>query len=142
MKRTRKTDGGEKKETKSSLPAHVNDKEAESSKASAEYQPKPDVKLPNNVTENGQANVNERSPSVQVVNGVQPMRHENGLSTKGDAAHFGDIISLANHGNTTNGARDNSESGLAPEPILTFDSDDSFMKKAGPMKPQHVAEVL
>lgn len=78
------------------------------------------------------------SPSVQVVNGVQPVRHENGLSTKGDTAHFGDIIHLANHGNTTNGARDKSET-MATEPILTFESEDSFMKKAGPMKPQHVA---
>ncbi|XP_041798455.1 MAP7 domain-containing protein 1a isoform X2 [Chelmon rostratus] len=142
MKRTRKTDGGDKKETKSSPLAHVNDKEAESSKASAEYQPKPEVNLqPNKMTENGQVNVKE-SPSVQVVNGVQPVRHENGLSTKGDAAHFEDIIHLANHGNTTNGARDKSETSMATEPILAFESEDSFMKKAGPMKPQHVAEVL
>ncbi|XP_070692161.1 MAP7 domain-containing protein 1a isoform X2 [Pempheris klunzingeri] len=141
MKRTRKTDGGEKKETKSSPLAHVSDKEPESSKASAEYQPKPEVNLPNHKTENGQTNVRE-SPSVQVVNGVQPMRHENGLSTKGDTAHFGDIINLTNHGITTNGARDKSETGMATEPILAFESEDSFMKKAGPMKPQHVAEVL
>ncbi|XP_076592808.1 MAP7 domain-containing protein 1a isoform X2 [Chaetodon auriga] len=142
MKRTRKTDGGDKKETKPSPVAHVNDKEAESSKASAEYQPKPEVNLqPNNMTENGQVNVKE-SPSVQVVNGVQPVRHENGLSTKGDTAHFGDIIHLANHGNTTNGARDKTETTMATEPILAFESEDSFMKKAGPMKPQHVAEVL
>ncbi|XP_063735975.1 MAP7 domain-containing protein 1a isoform X5 [Eleginops maclovinus] len=142
MKRTRKTDGGEKKETKSSPPTNVNDKEAESSKASAEYQPKPEVNLPNNKTENGQTNIKESSPSVQVVNGVQPSRHENGLSSKGDSAHYGDIIHLANHGNSTNGARDNSETSMAPEQILTFDSEESFMKKAGPMKPQHVAEVL
>ncbi|XP_070767674.1 MAP7 domain-containing protein 1a isoform X2 [Enoplosus armatus] len=139
MKRTRKTDGGDKKETKSSPLPHVNDKEAESSKASAEYQPKPEVNLPNNKTE--KTNVKE-SPSVQVVNGVQPTRHENGLSTKGDPAHFGDIIHLANHGNTTNGARDKSETSMATEPILTFESEESFMKKAGPIKPQHVAEVL
>ncbi|XP_036930664.1 MAP7 domain-containing protein 1a isoform X4 [Acanthopagrus latus] len=142
MKRTRKTDGGEKKETKSSPLANVNDKEAESSKASAEYQPKPDIKLPNNMTENGQTNVRESSPSVQVVNGVQPARHENGLPTKGDADHFGDIIHLTNHGNTTNGAREKTETSMASEPILAFESEDSFMKKAGPMKPQHVAEVL
>ncbi|XP_033968589.1 MAP7 domain-containing protein 1a isoform X7 [Trematomus bernacchii] len=142
MKRTRKTDGGDKKETKSSPPTNVNDKEAESSKASAEYQPKPEVNLSNNKTENGQTNIKESSPSVQVVNGVQPSRHENGLSSKGDAAHYEDIIQLANHGNSTNGARDNSESSMAPEPILTFDSEESFMKKTGPMKPQHVAEVL
>lgn len=133
MKRTRKTDGGDKKETKSSPPMNGNEKEAEGSKVSAEFQPKPEVNLPNHKTENGQTNVRESSPSA-VVNGVQPVRHENG--------HFGDILHLTNHGNTTNGARDNSESGMDSEAILSFDSDDSFMKKAGPIKPQHVAEVL
>ncbi|XP_054861742.1 MAP7 domain-containing protein 1-like [Amphiprion ocellaris] len=138
MKRTRKTDGGDKKETKSSPLAHVNDKQAESSKASADYQPKSEVNLPNNKPENGQTNVME-SHSVQVVNGVQPMRHENGLCTKEDTAHIEDIIHLTNHGNTTNGARDKSETSMATEPILSFESEESFMKKAGPMKPQHVA---
>lgn len=79
------------------------------------------------------------SLSVQVVNGVQPTRHENGLSSKADTAHFEDIIQLTNHGNTTNGARDKSE---ASEPILAFDSEESFMKKAGPIKPQHVAGTV
>ncbi|XP_074538893.1 MAP7 domain-containing protein 1a isoform X2 [Halichoeres trimaculatus] len=138
MKRTRKTDGGDKKETKSPPSTNGSDKEVESGKVSAEYQPKPEVNLPNHKTENGQTNVKE-SPSAPVVNGVQPTRHENGLSTKGDAAHFSDILHLAN---TTNGARDNSESSMDAEPILSFESEDSFMKKAGPMKPQHVAEVL
>ncbi|XP_072249940.1 MAP7 domain-containing protein 1a isoform X2 [Leuresthes tenuis] len=139
MKRTRKTDGGDKKETKSSPPTHVNDKQAESSKASADYQPKPEVNLPNNKTENGQTDAME---SLSVVNGVQPTRHENGLSTKGDAAHIEDIIHLTNHGNTTNGTRDKSETSMTTEPILSFESEESFMKKAGTMKPQHVAEVL
>lgn len=75
---------------------------------------------------------------VQVVNGIQPVRRENGLSNKEDSAHFEDIIHLANHDNTTNGARDKSDN-MATEPILTFESEDSFMKKAGPLKPQHVA---
>ncbi|KAM3613500.1 uncharacterized protein V6R79_000585 [Siganus canaliculatus] len=142
MKRTRKTDGGEKKETKPSPLAHVNDKDAESSKASAEYQPKPEVNLANNMTGNGQTLIKESSPSVQVMNGVQPARHENGLSSKEDAAHFGDIIHITNHDNATNGAREKSDTDLTTEPILPFESEDSFMKKAGPMKPQHVAEVL
>lgn len=78
------------------------------------------------------------SPSVQVVNGVQP-RLANGLSANEDNTHFEDIIQLAKHGNTTNGARDKSETSMATEPILAFESEESFMKKAGPMKPQHVA---
>ncbi|KAM9723055.1 MAP7 domain-containing protein 1a isoform 1-T1 [Menidia menidia] len=139
MKRTRKSDGGDKKESKSSPATHVNDKEAEGSKASADYQPKPEVVPPNNKTENGQTKAME---SLAVVNGVQPTRHENGLSTKDETAHIEDIVHLTNHGNTTNGARDNSETSLTAEPILSFESEESFMKKAGTMKPQHVAEVL
>lgn len=73
-----------------------------------------------------------------MVNGIQPVRQENGLSNKGDAAHFEDIIQLNNHDNATNGARDKSES-MATEAILTFESEDAFTKKASPMKPQHVA---
>ncbi|XP_029360728.1 MAP7 domain-containing protein 1a isoform X3 [Echeneis naucrates] len=141
MKRTRKTDGGDKKETKSSPLVHSNDKEAESSTASADQQPKPEVHMLNNTAENGQMNVKESSSSVQVVNGVQATRHENGLSSKGDTAHFENIIHLANHDNTTNGARDKSETSMATEPILSFDSEESFMRKTGSMKPQHVAEV-
>ncbi|KAM9310085.1 MAP7 domain-containing protein 1a isoform 2-T2 [Pholidichthys leucotaenia] len=139
MKRTRKTD--DKKETKSSPLANADEKQAESSKASADYQLKTEVTLPNNKTENGQPDAKE-SLSAQVVNGVQPMRHENGLSTKEDDAQFEDLIHLTNHGNTTNGARDNSETHMATEPILSFENEEPFMKKAGPMKPQHVAEVL
>uniref|UniRef100_A0A3P9NG81 MAP7 domain containing 1 n=1 Tax=Poecilia reticulata TaxID=8081 RepID=A0A3P9NG81_POERE len=77
-----------------------------------------------------------------MVNGLQPARHENGLSSKGDAGHFEDFIHLTNQDNASNGARDNSETGTPAEPILAFESEESFMKKAGPMKPQHVAEVL
>lgn len=74
-----------------------------------------------------------------MVNGIQPLRQENGLSNKGeDTAHFEDIIHLNNHDNTANGGRDKSKS-LATEAILTFDSEDSFMKKASSIKPQHVA---
>lgn len=65
------------------------------------------------------------------------MRHENGLSPKGD--HLEDFIHLTNQDNTTNGARDNSEGGMSTKPILSFENEESFLKKAGPMKPQHVA---
>lgn len=70
------------------------------------------------------------------------MRHENGLSTKDDTACIENILHLASHGNATNGARDKSETSMATEPILSFESEESFMKKAGPMKPQHVAGSL
>ncbi|XP_038850145.1 MAP7 domain-containing protein 1-like isoform X6 [Salvelinus namaycush] len=138
MKRTRKTDGGEKKDTKSPPPSQVNGKEAESSKASADYQPSPEI---NKNTENDHSGLRDSS-TVHVVNGVQPARHENGLSSKGDTAHFEEVIQLANQGNSSNGGREKSESDMPTEPILAFESDEPFLKKVGPMKPQHVAEVL
>uniref|UniRef100_A0A3P9BIC2 MAP7 domain containing 1 n=1 Tax=Maylandia zebra TaxID=106582 RepID=A0A3P9BIC2_9CICH len=75
----------------------------------------------------------------QTVNGVQATKLENGLSTKEDTVHLEDIIHLTNHGNSTNGALDKSETSMPTEPILSFESEESFMKKAGPMKPQHAA---
>ncbi|XP_014055946.2 MAP7 domain-containing protein 1 isoform X6 [Salmo salar] len=135
MKRTRKTDGGEKKETKSPPLSQVNGKEAKSSKASADYQPSPEV---NKNTENDHSSLRDSS-TVHVVNGVQPARHENGLSSKGDTAHFEEVIQLANQGNSSNGGREKSESDMPTEPILAFESDEPFLKKVGPMKPQHVA---
>ncbi|XP_055782193.1 MAP7 domain-containing protein 1-like isoform X5 [Salvelinus fontinalis] len=77
MKRTRKTDGGEKKDTKSPPPSQVNGKEAKSSKASADYQPSPEI---SKNTENDHSGLRDSS-TVHVVNGVQPVRHENGLSS-------------------------------------------------------------
>nr|XP_046169761.1 MAP7 domain-containing protein 1-like [Oncorhynchus gorbuscha] len=138
MKRTRKTDGGEKKDTKSPPPSQVNGKAAESSKASADYQPSPEI---NKNTENDHSGERDSS-MVHVVNGVQPAGHENGLPSKGDNAHFEEIIQLANQGNSSNGGREKSESDMPTEPILAFESEEPFLKKAGPMKPQHVAEVL
>ncbi|XP_035606626.1 MAP7 domain-containing protein 1-like isoform X2 [Oncorhynchus keta] len=138
MKRTRKTDGGEKKDIKSPPPSQVNGKAAESSKASADYQPSPEI---NKNTENDHSGERDSS-TVHVVNGVQPASHENGLPSKGDNAHFEEIIQLANQGNSSNGGREKSESDMPTEPILAFESEEPFLKKVGPMKPQHVAEVL
>ncbi|XP_036829642.1 MAP7 domain-containing protein 1 isoform X2 [Oncorhynchus mykiss] len=138
MKRTRKTDGGEKKDTKSPPPSQVNGKAAESSKASADYQPSPEI---NKNTENDHSGERDSS-TVHVVNGVQPASHENGLPSKGDNAHFEEIIQLANQGKSSNGGREKSESDMPTEPILAFESEEPFLKKVGPMKPQHVAEVL
>lgn len=69
------------------------------------------------------------------MNGVQPTKHENGLSAKGDASHFEEILQLSNHNN----GREKSETDRSDEPIMAFESDESFLKKTGPIKPQHVA---
>ncbi|XP_037309927.2 MAP7 domain-containing protein 1a isoform X1 [Pungitius pungitius] len=127
MKRTRKTDAGDKKETKSSL-INVSEKEAESSKVSADYQPKPEV----NQQENGQTSVRGSGPPAPAVNGIRngPPAAEDALSRFGGAARL-----------AANGARGRCEGGAATEPILAFQSEETFMKQ-GPMKPHHVAEVL
>ncbi|KAF4102979.1 hypothetical protein G5714_015862 [Onychostoma macrolepis] len=127
MKRTRKTDAGDKKDTKS--PPQVNGKASDSEiNKAADYQPSSALK---------QDGVNE-SLSVLVVNGVQTSKHENGLSAKGEASHFEEIIQLSNHNN----GREKSEIDRPDEPIMAFESGESFLKKTGPIKPQHVAEVL
>ncbi|KAJ7983743.1 hypothetical protein DPEC_G00373350, partial [Dallia pectoralis] len=126
------------KDVKSSSPAEVNGKESESREASADYQPSPEVHR-NPAKDLGDG---RDSSTVQVVNGVQHARHENGLSTNGNIGHFEEIIQLANHSNSTNGGREKSESDIATEPIMAFESGEHFLKKAGPMKTQHVAEVL
>ena len=74
-----------------------------------------------------------------MINGVQPSKHENGLSSGGEASRFEEIIQLANHSSTSSGGREKSETDIPDEPIVAFDGGNSFLKKAGPMKPQHVA---
>uniref|UniRef100_A0A8C0YLV7 MAP7 domain containing 1a n=1 Tax=Cyprinus carpio carpio TaxID=630221 RepID=A0A8C0YLV7_CYPCA len=127
MKRTRKTDAGDKKDTKS--PSQVNGKASDSEmNKAADYQPSTALK---------QDGVNE-SLSVLVVNGVQPSKHENGPSAKGEASHFEEIIQLSKHNN----GREKSETDRPGEPIMAFGGGESFLKKPGPIKPQHVVEVL
>lgn len=67
------------------------------------------------------------------------MTHENGLSAKEGAALFGDIIQVTNHGHTTNGTGEKSDTSMTTEQIIAFESEESFLMKAAPMKPQHVA---
>lgn len=81
------------------------------------------------------------SSSVLVINGIQAPKHENGLSG-GEASHFEEIIHLSNHGGANSSGREKSESDIPNEPILAFDGGNTFLKKASPMKPQHVAGEL
>ncbi|XP_073728409.1 MAP7 domain-containing protein 1a isoform X3 [Misgurnus anguillicaudatus] len=135
MKRTRKTDAGDKKDTKSQSQVNGKDSPAgsEMNKGSADYQPSTALKQ----DEQFQSAIKE-SLSALVVNGVQPTKHENGLSAKGEAPHFENILQLSNHSS----GREMSETGISDEPIMAFDGGESYLKKTGPIKPQHVAEVL
>nr|XP_055066643.1 MAP7 domain-containing protein 1a isoform X5 [Misgurnus anguillicaudatus] len=135
MKRTRKTDAGDKKDTKSQSQVNGKDSPAgsEMNKGSADYQPSTALKQ----DEQFQSAIKE-SLSALVVNGVQPTKHENGLSAKGEAHHIENILQLSSHSS----GREMSETGISDEPIMAFDGGESYLKKTGPIKPQHVAEVL
>ncbi|XP_077381965.1 MAP7 domain-containing protein 1a isoform X5 [Festucalex cinctus] len=127
MKRTRKSDASDKKDTKSVLPEPhpVSEKDLESNK---EFEVNMD-----NKTEHGQS---RQSPTGAIhFNRVQGRRDHNGLSAKVDAAHLVEDIIL-------NGARGHPDVGGATDDILVFDGDDTFMKNAAPLKTQHIAEVL
>lgn len=124
MKRTRKSDAGDKKEVKAS--PQVNGKDTELSKA------------PENLQSPGAAVLSQsQSVSSPIVNGVQPAAHQNGVSANGEAADFEEIIQLNNNGNPAQ-----TQSGLVSDPILAFEGGEPFLMKTGPIKPQHVAEVL
>uniref|UniRef100_A0A3B4X690 MAP7 domain containing 1b n=1 Tax=Seriola lalandi dorsalis TaxID=1841481 RepID=A0A3B4X690_SERLL len=117
MKRTRRSDAGEKKEVKAS--PQVNGKDTDVNKGTKDLlnlsvlpSPGPDP----------------------VVNGVQPAPHQNGVSANGEAAEFEEIIQL------NNGSNPGPQQGaLVSEPILAFEGGEPFLMKTGPMKPQHVA---
>lgn len=81
--------------------------------------------------------VNPSTVSSPVVNGVQPAAHQNGVSANGEAADFEEIIQLNKSGNPAQ-----TQSGLVSEPILAFEGGEPFLKKTGPMKPQHVAGTV
>ncbi|XP_039977616.1 MAP7 domain-containing protein 1-like isoform X3 [Xiphias gladius] len=125
MKRTRKSDAGDKKDVKAS--PQVNGKDSELNKA------------PGSLQSPSAAAVLSPSQGVSgpVVNGVQATSHQNGVSANGEAADFEEIIQLSNSSNPGQ-----QQSGLVSEPILAFEGGEPFLMKTGPMKPQHVAEVL
>ncbi|XP_051948500.1 MAP7 domain-containing protein 1-like isoform X2 [Xyrauchen texanus] len=134
MKRTRKSDAGGQKDVKS--PAQVNGKISDSVIQ----------KNPSNTLHSGAANLNQSqgdmktSPmswdSTPMINGVQPSKHQNGLSSNGEVADFEEIIKLSNHSGGSTGQ------GQPVDPIIAFEGGEPFMMKTGPIKPQHVAEVL
>uniref|UniRef100_A0AAY4DRK0 MAP7 domain containing 1b n=1 Tax=Denticeps clupeoides TaxID=299321 RepID=A0AAY4DRK0_9TELE len=81
--------------------------------------------------------------SAPLVNGIQPAKHQNGLSSNGDTAGFEDIMQLSNHSSSSsNGGPSQSASSMVSNPMLAFDSGEPYLMKTGPMKPQHVAGTL
>ncbi|XP_041090114.1 MAP7 domain-containing protein 1-like isoform X11 [Polyodon spathula] len=158
MKRTRKPETGDKKETKSSSPAQMNGKDAkpdpESSKGSQTPLITDEIEAENSQSQRGTKEepceqntqsvpVKEPRQSPALVNGMQPDKHENGLSTKREGPDFEEIIDLSNHSGSSNGGREKSQSDIPSDPIIAFEEGESFLKKkAGSLKPQHVAEVL
>nr|XP_029518912.1 MAP7 domain-containing protein 1-like isoform X5 [Oncorhynchus nerka] len=72
--------------------------------------------------------------SAPVLNGVQPAKHQNGLSANGEAADFEQIIQMPNHSGNSNGGPGQLGSDIVSDPIL-----EPFLMKTCPMKPQHAA---
>lgn len=72
--------------------------------------------------------------SAPVLNGVQPAKHQNGLSANGEAADFEQIIQMPNHSGSSNGGPGQLGSDIVSDPIL-----EPFLMKTCPMKPQHAA---
>ncbi|KAK1795052.1 hypothetical protein P4O66_010243 [Electrophorus voltai] len=155
MKRTRRTDAGEKKDTQSSPSSQVNGgsakPELESSKASGDSHPNTELKKESHSQtgmKEGQVtiylflNLSVSNSSVFVMNGIQPSQHENGLSSIGEASPYKEIFQLSNQNNTNSSGQEKSDTNIPDEPIVAFDGGSSFLKKAGPIKPQHAAEVL
>ncbi|XP_048059494.1 MAP7 domain-containing protein 1b isoform X3 [Megalobrama amblycephala] len=135
MKRTRKSDAGGQKDVKT--PAQVNGRVSDNV-----IQKNPSETLHSAATNFNQSQGDVKMSSVSwdtapVINGVQPTKHQNGLSSNGEAADFEEIIKLSNHSGSGNSGQ-----GQPADPIMAFEGGEPFMMKAGPMKPQHVAEVL
>ncbi|XP_016099086.1 MAP7 domain-containing protein 1 isoform X3 [Sinocyclocheilus grahami] len=135
MKRTRKSDAGGQKDVKT--PAQVNGRVSDSV-----IQKNPSETLHSGATNFNQSQGDVKTSSVTwdaapIINGVQPTKHQNGLSSNGEAADFEEIIKLSNHSGSGNSLQ-----GQPADPIMAFEGGEPFMMKAGPMKPQHVAEVL
>ncbi|KAK7139470.1 hypothetical protein R3I93_016568 [Phoxinus phoxinus] len=135
MKRTRKSDAGVQKDVKT--PAQVNGRVSDNV-----IQKNPSETLHSGATNFNQSQGDVKMSSVSwdaapVINGVQPTKHQNGLSSNGEAADFEEIIKLSNHSGSGNSGQ-----GQPADPIMAFEGGEPFMMKAGPMKPQHVAEVL
>ncbi|XP_060742491.1 MAP7 domain-containing protein 1b isoform X6 [Tachysurus vachellii] len=139
MKRTRKSDAGDKKEAKA--PAQLNGKDTSSVTAL-----NPSVNHSNGtpgLNSQGQLNTSPVSwtSGAPVVNGVQDTRHHNGLSSD-RTADFEEIIQLTNHSSSSSNGQGQSQSSITTDPMMAFEGGEPFIIKAGPMKPQHVAEVL
>ncbi|KAM9415743.1 MAP7 domain-containing protein 1b isoform 2-T2 [Salvelinus alpinus] len=125
MKRTRKSsDAGEKPTLPkdSNSPAQANGKDTTDRSKAPESQ-------------------QSAAESAPVLNGVQPAKHQNGLSANGEAADFEQIIQMPNHSGSTKGGPGQLGSDIVSDPIL-----EPFLMKTGPMKPQlaagSYAEVL
>lgn len=146
MKRTRKSDAGEKKETKPAVQINGKDSSADQQVESAFVAPG-SQEGSSEMLKNGATNLDQSqtqgSPeawdSTHVLNGIQPAQHQNGLSPNGDAADYDNIIQLSNHGSSGNVSTDKPTNSNT---ILSFDEGDPFLMKGGAMKTHHVTEVL
>lgn len=142
MKRTRKSDTGEKqKDTMPSVRVIGKDSNQPTDIAPGIQYGSPG-RLRNEAAGFGQSQILE-SPATwdshPIVNGVPPAKHQNGLSPNGEAADFDNIIQLSSHSGSGNISIDKPANSST---ILAFDEGDPFLMKGGAMKTHHVTEVL
>ncbi|KAK5604978.1 hypothetical protein CRENBAI_004701 [Crenichthys baileyi] len=114
MKRTRKSDAGEKKDVRA--PQQVNGSQLS--------------QAPGNLQGPAPVAPGPLQTGPLVVNGVQPSTHQNGVSANGELEKM----------MTSNPQQQ--QGPLAAEPLLAFEGAEPYLMKTGAMKPQHVAEVL
>ncbi|XP_047239433.1 MAP7 domain-containing protein 1-like isoform X3 [Girardinichthys multiradiatus] len=114
MKRTRKSDAGEKKDVRA--PQQVNGSQLS--------------QAPGNLQGPSPVAPGPLQTGPLVVNGVQPSTHQNGVSANGELEKM-----------MTSGPQQQ-QGPLVAEPLLAFEGAEPYLMKTGAMKPQHVAEVL
>ncbi|KAK3558865.1 hypothetical protein QTP86_031988, partial [Hemibagrus guttatus] len=138
MKRTRKSDTGDKKEAKA--PAQLNGKDTNSVTALnpsvSHNNGPPGLNQSQGELKTSPVSWNSGAP---VVNGVQYTRHHNGLTSDREPADFEEIIQLTNHSSSNSNGQGQSQNSITTDPIMAFEGGEPFIMKTGPMKPQHVA---
>nr|XP_033811927.1 MAP7 domain-containing protein 1 isoform X3 [Geotrypetes seraphini] len=147
MKRTRKSEATDKKKEEKDLNSKECKQEADPIAESKTAELLARVKMPEKVvpdtqeectTETPQQSLLPKDPAA-LVNGIQPVQHENGFTSNQSVQDFEEVIHLSNH-TSTNGSGEKGL-GIPSDPIIAFGDKEPFLKKAV-VPTQQVTEVL
>ncbi|XP_030073766.1 MAP7 domain-containing protein 1 isoform X6 [Microcaecilia unicolor] len=145
MKRTRKSDATDKQKEEKDLNSKEYKQEADPITESTDLLAR--VTMPGKVAPDTQKECTTETPQqslqlkdpVALVNGVQPVKHENGFTSNQSVQDFEEVIHLSNH-MSTNGSGEKGL-GIPSDPIIAFGDKEPFLKKAV-VQTQQVTEVL